>query len=181
MNPFFTGGEVISVSFPTSGMTHEQKLMTMRGNNLPFLPGHGPSRADPRPPPPDVHGSTATGRTGRPFHTPFWIEGWALYWEMVLWDKGFPKSPEDRVGLLFWRMHRCARIVFSLKFHLGTDDPGAVHRLPGRPRRPRARERHGRGPPLVQRQLRSPLSMRLHARRDAAPLPCGRSWSTRAR
>jgi uncharacterized protein (DUF885 family) len=38
---------------------------------------------------------------------------------MLLWDLGFPKSAEDRVGMLFWRSHRCARILFSLKFHLG--------------------------------------------------------------
>ena len=57
------------------------------------------------------------------FTTPFWLEGWALYWEMIFWDKGFPKSPEDRVGFLFWRMHRCARIIFSLKFHLGQMNP----------------------------------------------------------
>jgi uncharacterized protein (DUF885 family) len=54
----------------------------------------------------------------REFRTPFWIEGWALYWEMVFWDRGFPKSPEDRIGMLVWRMHRCARIIFSLNFHL---------------------------------------------------------------
>ena len=53
------------------------------------------------------------------FSTPFWTEGWALYWELQLWDRGFPRSPEDRIGMLFWRMHRCARIIFSLSFHLG--------------------------------------------------------------
>ncbi len=53
-----------------------------------------------------------------PFDTAFWGEGWALYWELLLWDKGFAKSPENRVGMLFWRMHRCARIIFSLGFHL---------------------------------------------------------------
>src|SRR6185436_12475824 len=31
--------------------------------------------------------------------------------------------PEDRVGALFWRMHRCARIIFSLKFHMGEWSP----------------------------------------------------------
>jgi uncharacterized protein (DUF885 family) len=36
---------------------------------------------------------------------------------------GFPKTSEDRVGFLTWRMHRCARIVFSLSFHLGTMTP----------------------------------------------------------
>ncbi|NIP82746.1 MAG: DUF885 family protein, partial [Gemmatimonadetes bacterium] len=52
------------------------------------------------------------------FRTPFWHEGNALYWEFRLWDLGFPRGPEDRVGMLFWRMHRAARIIFSLSFHL---------------------------------------------------------------
>ena len=38
---------------------------------------------------------------------------------MLLWDQGFTKTPEDRIGALFWRMHRCARIIFSFSFHLG--------------------------------------------------------------
>jgi uncharacterized protein (DUF885 family) len=57
------------------------------------------------------------------FATPFWREGWALYWELQLWDEGFPRGPEDRVGMLFWRMHRAARIIFSLSFHLGRMSP----------------------------------------------------------
>ena len=49
VNPYFTGGEVISVSFPTDGMSFEDKLMGMRGNNPAFchatvfhelIPGH---------------------------------------------------------------------------------------------------------------------------------------------
>jgi uncharacterized protein (DUF885 family) len=36
---------------------------------------------------------------------------------------GFQKTPADRIGALFWRMHRCARIIFSLSFHLGTMTP----------------------------------------------------------
>jgi uncharacterized protein (DUF885 family) len=39
---------------------------------------------------------------------------------MLLWDLGFPRGPEDRIGMLFWRAHRAARIIFSLRFHLGT-------------------------------------------------------------
>ena len=117
VNPYFTGGETISVSFPTDGMTHEQKLMSMRGNNIHFaratvhhelIPGH------------HLQGfMAARHRTHRQlFRTPFLVEGWALYWEMLLWDLDFPQSAEDRVGMLFWRTHRCARIIFSLKFHL---------------------------------------------------------------
>lgn len=121
VNPFFTGGEVISISYPTLTMDHEDKLMSMRGNNPHF------SRAT-------VHHELIAGhhlqgfmndrfKTYRNFSTPFWTEGWALYWEMLLWDEGFPQSPEDRIGMLFWRMHRCARIIFSLNYHLGKWTP----------------------------------------------------------
>jgi uncharacterized protein (DUF885 family) len=121
-NPFFLGGETIQVSFPTDTMSHEDKLMSMRGNNIHF------SRAT-------VHHELIPGHHLQGFMTsrynshrgmfggPFWGEGWALWWEMLLWDLGFPKTPEDRVGFLFWRMHRCARIIFSLKFHLGEMTP----------------------------------------------------------
>ena len=123
VNPYFTGGEVISVSFPTDEMAHKDKLMSMRGNNIHFsratvhhelIPGH------------HLQGfMTARYRAyRRRFNTPFWTEGWALYWEMRLWDLDFPKSPEDRIGMLFWRKHRCARIIFSLGFHLGTMKAG---------------------------------------------------------
>lgn len=122
VNPFFTGGEVISVSFPTNTMAHEAKLQSMRGNNIHFgratvhhelIPGH--------------HLQGYMSARHRPyrglFSTPFWGEGWALYWEFVLYDRDFIQSPEDRVGFLFWRMHRCARIIFSLGFHLGKMSP----------------------------------------------------------
>jgi uncharacterized protein (DUF885 family) len=122
VSPFFLGGETIIVSFPTNTMAHEAKLMSMRGNNRHFsratvqhelIPGH------------HLQGfMNARHQTQRRlFSTPFWTEGWALYWEMLLWDLGFPATPEDKVGMLFWRMHRCARIVFSLGFHLGQMTP----------------------------------------------------------
>ncbi|MEZ0611728.1 DUF885 family protein [Fibrella sp. WM1] len=121
VNPFFLGGEVIQISYPTEGMKHPDKLMSMRGNNPHF------SRAT-------VHHELIAGhhlqgfmnnryKVYRNFDTPFWTEGWALYWEMLLWDQGFPQSPEDRIGMLFWRMHRCARIIFSLNYHLGKWGP----------------------------------------------------------
>ena len=118
VNPFFTGGEMLSVSYPVESMTEEQKLMSMRGNNKHFsratafhevIPGHFLQEFMSR-----------RYRCYRDlFETPFSVEGWALHWEMLLWDKGFTATPEDRIGALFWRMHRCARIIFSLSFHLG--------------------------------------------------------------
>ena len=38
-------------------------------------------------------------------------------------ELGWPRGPEDKVGMLFWRMHRCARIVVTIKFHLGDMEP----------------------------------------------------------
>ncbi|WP_205502941.1 DUF885 family protein [Rufibacter psychrotolerans] len=121
VNPFFLGGETFIISYPTSTMAHEDKLMSMRGNNPHF------SRAT-------VHHELIAGhhlqgfmnnryKAYRDFNTPFWTEGWSLYWEMLLWDQKFPRSAEDRVGMLFWRMHRCARIIFSLNYHLGKWTP----------------------------------------------------------
>lgn len=122
VNPYFLGGPTIIVSFPTNTMTHAEKLMSMRSNNEHFsratvhhelIPGH--------------HLQYYMNPRYRPyrqiFSTPFWIEGWALYWEMLLWDLEFAHGPEDRVGMLFWRKHRCARIIFSLGYHLGEMTP----------------------------------------------------------
>jgi uncharacterized protein (DUF885 family) len=121
VNPFFTGGEELSISYPTNDMEEADKLMSMRGNNPHFsratvhhelFAGHGLQQF-----------MTDRYKTYRHFETPFWIEGWALYWEMLLWDLKFPQSPQDRIGMLFWRMHRCARIIFSLNYHLGKWTP----------------------------------------------------------
>ena len=116
VSPFFTGGEVISVSFPTSSMPHEAKLQSLRGNNIHFsratvqhelIPGHHLQQF--------LASRYNTQRAQ--YTTAFWTEGFAVYWEFVLWDRGFPRSPEDRIGMLFWRLHRCARIVFSFNYH----------------------------------------------------------------
>jgi hypothetical protein len=121
--PFFLGGEIIQVSYPTPDMTDEEKLMSMRGNNPHFshatvfhelIPGH------------HLQGFMLQRYNSHRslFRTPFWNEGGALYWEMFLWDTGrFHVTPEDRIGALFWRMHRSARIIFSLNFHLGRMTP----------------------------------------------------------
>ncbi len=157
VSPFFLGGSLIQVSYPTDAMAQEDKMMTMRGNNIHFsratvqhelIPGHHLQwfMSDRYQPHRDL------------FSTPFWTEGWALYWEMQLWDASFPRSPEDRVGMLFWRMHRAARIIFSLRFHLGTMTPQeAIDLLVNRVGHERAnataevrRSFNGSYPPLYQ-------------------------------
>jgi uncharacterized protein (DUF885 family) len=120
--PFFLGGEVVQIAYPTDDMTHDEKLMSMRGNNEHFsravvhhelIPGH------------HLQGfMTRRYNSHRGlFSTPFWGEGWALYWEFILYERGFPRTPEDRIGMLFWRNHRAARIIFSLGFHTGQMTP----------------------------------------------------------
>jgi uncharacterized protein (DUF885 family) len=116
------GGQSVRVAFATDAMDHDAKFMSMRGNNLhttrlvtahEVIPGH--------------HYQAYMSRSVHPerriFGTPFFSEGWALYWEILLWDQGYPRGPEDRIGMLFWRMHRCARIIVSLKYHLGEMKP----------------------------------------------------------
>lgn len=123
VSPFFLGGEVLEVSYPTNTMSYDQRITTMRANNIAMshatvfhemMPGH------------ELQGFMEHRyRAYRQAFggTPFLIEGWALYWEMLFWDLGFDRTPEERVGALAWRRHRCGRIVFSLNFHLGKWTP----------------------------------------------------------
>ena len=118
-SPFFTGGEVTRVSYPAESMTHSDKLMSMRGNTPHFnfatvhhelVPGH------------HMQGFLTerfNSHRGELLRTPFWGEGWALYWELQLWEADFPRNNPDKIGMLFWRLHRAARIIFSLNYHLG--------------------------------------------------------------
>jgi hypothetical protein len=123
-NPFFSGGEVTSLSYPEISMSYQQKVMSMRGNTPHFNF-------------PTVHHELVPGHHLQPFmfrrfnnhraelnRTPFWSEGWAVYWEFLLWDQpDFPRNNPDKMGMLFWRLHRAARIVFSLNYQLGRWTP----------------------------------------------------------
>jgi uncharacterized protein (DUF885 family) len=105
-------------AFARQDMSNDLKLSSMRGNNRSFLrivtaheliPGH--------------HLQLYMADRYRPyrklFYTSFYVEGWAVYWETRLWDLKFARTPAERVGMLFWRMHRAARIIVTLKYHLG--------------------------------------------------------------
>jgi len=120
--PFFLGGPDILVAYPTDTMDYDAKLQSLKANNVHFaratvfhelVPGHHMQ----------YYYSARSNPHRELFTTPFWIEGWAVWWEFQLWDLGFPKAPEDKMGMLFWRTHRCARIIFSLNFHMGKWTP----------------------------------------------------------
>lgn len=119
------GGQSMLVAYAAESMKHEDKLMSMRGNNRHFtrivvphelIPGH--------------HLQAFMAARERPyrrlFNTPFLVEGWCLHWEMLLWDLDYAQSDEDRLGMLFWRNHRAARIIVSLRFHLGQMTPAEM-------------------------------------------------------
>ena len=113
-------GRQMMVAYASSELKEDDKLMVMRGNNRHFMrlvvpheliPGH--------------HLQMYYGARGpeRPYFTSFYVEGWALYWELRLWDLGWAQTPEDRIGMLFWRMNRSARVILTLKYHLGRMTP----------------------------------------------------------
>jgi len=51
------------------------------------------------------------------FKNPVGYEGWAFYWEMQLFDRGYAKSKLDSLAFLFWRGLRCARVITTIKYH----------------------------------------------------------------
>lgn len=115
-------GQEMQVAYPRDDMKQDDKLMVMRGNNRAFthltvphelIPGH--------------HLQQFHAARSRPyrqvFGTPFYIEGWALYCELRLWELGWPRTPQEKIGMLFWRANRAARIITTVKFHLGRMKP----------------------------------------------------------
>ncbi|MCZ2458675.1 MAG: DUF885 domain-containing protein [Chitinophagales bacterium] len=114
---YFLGGPQIMVAYANEEQDYDTKMMIMRSGNYSFaraevfhelIPGHNLQ----------FFMNKRYRPYRRQFSTPFSAEGWAFYWEMILWDKGYNRNAEEKIGALFWRMTRCARIVFSLNYHL---------------------------------------------------------------
>jgi hypothetical protein len=123
-SPFFLGGDHILVSYPTDTMDYQARMESFRGNNPGFahatafhemIPGH------------NLVGYLSARHQGFRANLggggAFYGEGWPLYWELTMYELGFHRTPEQRIGALFWHMHRCARIIFSLNFHMGLWSP----------------------------------------------------------
>jgi hypothetical protein len=113
-------GHEMMVAYANAEQKQDDKLMVMEGNNRHFthlviphelIPGH------------HLQQYYESRGPDRPFSTPFYVEGWALYWELRYWDLGWSKTPEDRIGMIFWRMTRAARVFLTLKYHLGRMKP----------------------------------------------------------
>jgi uncharacterized protein (DUF885 family) len=119
------GGQRVLVAYANQSMEQDDKVMVMRGNNRAFtrlttmhelIPGHHLQFFQAE------RYNTHRGI----FSTPFYVEGWPLYCELQFWNRGWARTPQERIGMLFWRMNRAARIIVSLQFHLGRMQPEAM-------------------------------------------------------
>jgi uncharacterized protein (DUF885 family) len=119
------GGQQMMVAYAKDEMRQEDKLMVMRGNNRAFthlttahelIPGHHLQNFQ----------AARHNTHRRIFGTPFYVEGWALYCELRFWDLGWARTPQERIGMLFWRMNRAARVIVSLRYHLGRMTPAEM-------------------------------------------------------
>lgn len=170
--------QAMTIGYPTDAMKHADKLVDIAGDDIHFTrlvtphqfhPGHHlqiymsrrerPKRGIFSPPPSSSRDRRST-------------------WEMVLYNTDWPKGPEDRIGMLFWRMHRCARIIVSLKFHMEQMTPKEmidflVDRVGTKA------HRHQRGSAAHRRGVLTALPVRVHDRR--APDPCMPAQARRAR
>lgn len=113
----FYGGNFMGVASPLAEMDSIRKLECLRSNARPttrtvvpheLIPGH--------------HLQAWFARRNAPqrdrFESPFYGEGWAVHCERTFDEHGFFKTPVERIGHLFWRLLRAARIVVSTKYHL---------------------------------------------------------------
>lgn len=118
-------GRAMMVAYARDTMSQEDKLMTMRGNNRHFTRNVTPHELIP-----GHHLQRFQAERHNPhravFATAFYVEGWSMYWERRFWDLGWARSPEDRIGMLFWRMTRAARVVVTLQFHNGHMTPAEM-------------------------------------------------------
>ncbi len=110
------------VAYAKEEMKGGDKLAAMRANNRAFtrlttfhelIPGHHLQ----------LYQAARNNPQRAAFATPFGIEGWAFYCELRFWQLGWARTPQDRIGMLFWRMNRAARIIVTLRFHLGRMTP----------------------------------------------------------
>ncbi|KAK8097563.1 X-Pro dipeptidyl-peptidase [Apiospora kogelbergensis] len=89
----------------------------------PFRKSHRVSRDDTGAPPAALRGRPSAPLSAHVLDAVLHRGLGAVLGDGVLGSRRLLRFPEDRIGSLFWRMHRCARIVFSLKFHLGQMTP----------------------------------------------------------
>lgn len=119
------GGQCMIVNYVADDQPLPDRLARLLDNNIHFTRNVTPHELIP-----GHHLQGYQGERYRPyrkfFSTPFLGEGWCLYFEFRYLDLGWAKTPEDALGILFWRRHRAARIIVSLNYHLGTMAPDAM-------------------------------------------------------
>ena len=165
----------ILVSYPTDTMEYDARLQSMRGNNPGFshatafhemIPGPQPGRLPER-------ALRRLPRRASAAATPFYGEGWPLYWELTLYDLRLPRhaGAEGRRAVLAHAPLRAHHLLAATS--TWASGRRRRHRLPRRQGRPRARQRdRGSAPVVPAAATATALPGRLPARRPAAPRRC---------
>jgi uncharacterized protein (DUF885 family) len=66
-----------------------------------------------------VHSNKVKSKVRREFGTPLFAEGWALYCEELMYEKGFYTKPETRLLQLKDQLWRACRVVIDASLHTG--------------------------------------------------------------
>ena len=161
-------GRQMMVAYSNGEMKQDDKLMVMRGNNRHFtrlviphelIPGH------------HLQSYYAARGPDRQFFTSFYVEGWALYWELRLWDLGWAQDARGphRHALLADEPFRPRDPYAEVSSR--PHDAGGDGDVPGRARGAREVRRPQRGPAF--HPGRAPVPGGLFDRRAANPRPAG--------
>ncbi len=171
VSPFFLGGNDILVSYPTDTMEEDEKMQSLRANNIHFaratvfhelLPGHHLQfyylARD------NQHRELFDAVLGRGL-------GWR--WEFQMWDLKFPQTRGTRSACCSGA-HRCARIIFCSISTSATGRPSNVSTSWWTAWATSARGAAG-GAPVVQRRLVAALPGRLHDGPRCSSASCTRA------
>ena len=150
VSPFFLGGEMIQVSYPTNTMGHEAKMMSMRGNNIHFsratvfhelIPGSSSA---------GLHGGSLSNLSPALQHAVLDRRRRALLGDVVVGHELRQVAREpNRHALLANASLGANHLLAQLSSR--EDDAAGMHRPAGQESRPRAGQRDGRSAALVWR------------------------------
>ena len=108
------------VPFAPDGASEEEIQARLSNNSYGVIPTTSVHEAYPGPPlaPRDAQGATRRD-VRRVYSTPYFTEGWALYAERVMRERGFFEDPIHELHHLEATLFRAARIVVDTSLHLG--------------------------------------------------------------
>ncbi|TKK87436.1 DUF885 domain-containing protein [Herbidospora galbida] len=118
--PLSTAREgVFFVPYTPDDFTEEQVRQRLRTNSRPQMPSIAVHEAYPGHHWHLAHIGESSRRIRKVFRTPYFVEGWGLYVEKLMWEQGYYDTPETELAHLDCRIWRAARIVVDTALHCG--------------------------------------------------------------